>query len=191
MRAPPYPYIFALGAAGLVAGLAASPVAAQQTAASSPEAVARQYIATLTAGNYAATAALMHPSALASIRRFIIAVAGRDPSGAALSQFAGVSDTAALRALPDTEMYARFLKATFAAQPVLGDAMKSATGSVIGHLDEGPDRTYVLYRLTMTIEGAEMKKVDVLTLQRSGTQWKAMLAADIENLIARLSTPAK
>lgn len=160
---------------------------AAPSAAGSPESFARRYIATLTAGDYAANAKLMHPAALASIRRFMTVLGQKDPSGATLKQLLEVPDTAAVRALTDEQVYERFLRRTMGMQAGLAEAMRSAKVDVLGHVDEGADTTHVLYRLRLTVEGVEMRKVDVLTLRRSGTEWRAMLSADIDNLVARLA----
>ncbi|HEX6534176.1 MAG TPA: hypothetical protein VF041_06240 [Gemmatimonadaceae bacterium] len=160
---------------------------AAPSAADTPEAFARRYIVTLTAGDYAANAKLMHPSALASIRRFVTVLGEKDPSGATLKQLLDVPDTAAVRALTDEQVYERFLRRTMGAQAGLAEAMRSAKVDVLGHVDEGADVTHVLYRLRLTVEGVEMRKVDVLTLRRAGAEWRAMLSADIDNLVARLA----
>jgi hypothetical protein len=160
---------------------------AQQATGPTPEEIGKRYITTLAAGNFPANASLMHPTALASMRHLLTVVGGKDSS--TLRQLAGVGDTAALRTVPDTELYARFLKATFGANAGLADAMKSATTSFIGHVDEPPDLTHVVYRLTMQLGGMRMNKVDVITLKRDGNQWKALLSADLEGTIARLTAP--
>lgn len=170
--------------------LAAATVHAQSASPTTPEAVAKRYVATLSAGDFAANAALMHPSALATIRRFIVGLSTHDSSGAVLRQMVGVSSTAALDSLSDAQVYARFLNAILGAQPEMRTAMQSAKYDVIGHVEEAPDLTHVVYRMTMTVEGITVRKVDVLTLERDGTVWRATLTADIENLISRLSAPS-
>ncbi|HEU4642497.1 MAG TPA: hypothetical protein VFS44_08590 [Gemmatimonadaceae bacterium] len=156
-------------------------------AATTPEAFAQRYIATLTSGDYAANAKLMHPAALASIRRFVTVLGEKDPSGSALKQLLDVPDTSAVRTLTDEQLYERFLRRTMGAQAELAAAMRSAKVDVLGHVDEGTDMTHVLYRLRLEIDGVEMRKVDVLTLKRDRGEWRAMLSADIDNLVARLA----
>lgn len=166
-----------------------SDTAAARAAASAgtPEAFAQRYIATLTAGDYAANAKLMHPAALASIRRFVTVLGQKDPSGSALKQLLDVPDTSAVRALSDEQVYERFLRRTVGTQTELANAMRAAKVDLLGHVDEGADMTHVLYRLRLDIDGVEMRKVDVLTLRRDRGEWRAMLSADIDNLVARLS----
>lgn len=177
----------ALGIAALLLG-ATRALHSQQAAPLAPEEIGKRYIATLAAGNYAANASLMHTSALTSVRHLVVAIAARSPAGT-LSQLVGVADTTALKTLPDTEIYARFLKATIGANATLAEAMRTSTAAFIGHIDEPPDLTHVLYRLTMSVGGMTMRKVDVITLQRSGDQWKALLSADLEAMVAQISKP--
>lgn len=173
----------------LGAMLAASTVHAQAGPAESPEAVAKQLISTLSAGDFAANAALMHPSALATFRRFVVGLSASDSSGATLEQVFGVSSSAALDTLSDARLYARFFGAMVAAQPEMGAAIRSATYEIVGHVNEAPDLAHVVYRMTMTVDGIAVRKVDVLTLRRYGSTWRAMLTTDLENLISRLSAP--
>ncbi len=171
---------------GLVV-LAAATSRAQAAPPETPETVATHFLETLTAGDYAANAAMMHPSALATIRRFVVALSARDPSGAALQQMVGVSSSAALDSLSDAQVYARFLHAMLGTKPDLDSMMRASTFTVIGHVNEGATLTHVVYRLTMQAEGIAIRKVDVLTLQRDGDAWRPTLTTDIENLISRFS----
>ncbi|HET7565074.1 MAG TPA: hypothetical protein VFJ96_08790 [Gemmatimonadaceae bacterium] len=170
--------------------LSAATVHAQAASSTTPEAFAKRYVATLSAGDFAANAALMHPTALAAIRRFVVGVSKEDSSGATLQQIVGVHSAAALDSLSDAQVYARFLSAVLSAEPGALEAMKSAKVDIIGHVDEAPNLTHVVYRMTMNIQGIEMRKVDVLTLKRDGKVWRATLTTDIENLISRLSGPS-
>ncbi|HEY9428938.1 MAG TPA: hypothetical protein VIR34_17390 [Gemmatimonadaceae bacterium] len=171
--------------------LAATTVHAQAEPADTPEAVAKQLIAALGAGDFAANAALMHPSALATFRRFVVGLSASDTSGATLEQVFGVTSSAALDTLSDTQLYARFFGKMVAAQPEMGAAIRSATYAIVGHVDEAPDLAHVVYRMTMTVDGIPVRKVDVLTLRRYGSTWRALLTTDLENLISRVSAQGR
>ena len=164
----------------------ASPAATQ-----TPEAFARAYVATLTAADYAATARLMHPDALGAMRRFVDVMTAGDENAEVREQLLGVRDARAAAALTDAEVYARFLDVGMGGAAGLGGAMRGATFDVLGHVDETPmgaaAQTHVLYRLHLTLEGVRVAKVDVLTLRRAGTDWRAMLAGDLEGMITRMS----
>ena len=164
----------------------ASPAATQ-----TPEAFARAYVATLTAADYAATARLMHPDALGAMRRFVDVMTAGDENAEVREQLLGVRDARAAAALTDAEVYARFLDVGMGGAAGLGGAMRGATFDVLGHVDETPmgaaAQTHVLYRLHLTLEGARVARVDVLTLRRAGADWRAMLAGDLEGMITRMS----
>jgi hypothetical protein len=171
-------------------GAPSSPAATQ-----TPEAFARAYVATLTAADYAATARLMHPDALGAMRRFVDVMTAGDENAEVREQLLGVRDARAAAALTDAEVYARFLDVGMGGAAGLGGAMRGATFDVLGHVDETPAgaaagaaaQTHVLYRLHLTLEGVRVAKVDVLTLRRAGTDWRAMLAGDLEGMITRMS----
>jgi len=48
-------------------------------------------------------------------------------------------------------------------------------GKIIGTVHEGDDQAYVVVRTRRKLDGAEMTKVEVIALKRSGTEWKMML----------------
>jgi len=172
-------------------GASSSPAATQ-----TPEAFARAYVATLTAADYAATARLMHPDALGAMRRFVDVMTAGDENAEVREQLLGVRDARAAAALTDAEVYARFLDVGMGGAAGLGGAMRGATFDVLGHVDEATAgapagaaaaQTHVLYRLHLTLEGARVARVDVLTLRRAGADWRAMLAGDLEGMITRMS----
>ena len=167
-------------------GAPSSPAATQ-----TPEAFARAYVATLTAADYAATARLMHPDALGAMRRFVDVMTAGDENAEVREQLLGVRDARAAAALTDAEVYARFLDVGMGGAAGLGGAMRGATFDVLGHVDEAPAgaaaQSHVLYRLHLTLEGARVARVDVLTLRRAGADWRAMLAGDLEGMITRMS----
>jgi hypothetical protein len=51
----------------------------------------------------------------------------------------------------------------------------NVNGKIIGTVHEGDDQAYVVVRTRWKFDGAEMTKVDVIALKRSGTEWKMML----------------
>lgn len=186
--------VLAAGAGGVVSAAGACARSGAQAAADTtrasqpqtPEAFAQRYVATLVAGDFAANARLMHPQALGTIRRFVTVLAARDTTGEALRQLLGVGPKG-VAALTDEQVYERFLRTIIGSQPEFLEAMRKSRTDIIGHVDEGVEQTHVLYRLHLEVQGIRLAKIDVLTLKRSGVEWRAMLSGDIEGLIARLS----
>jgi hypothetical protein len=50
---------------------------------------------------------------------------------------------------------------------------------IIGTVHEGDNQAYVVVRTRRKFDGAEMTKVEVIALKRSGTEWKMMLPDSI------------
>ncbi len=165
----------------------ALPAQAPPASPATPEAFANRFMATLTAGDFAANAALMHPVALASVRRIVLTVTARDSSAPALKQFAGVTSRHAIEQMSDVKLYEQFVSNMLGAQQGVLAALKSATIAVVGHVDEAPDLTHVIYRITMKLGEIQVTKLDVLTLRKDGAAWRAMLTGDAENFIAAMS----
>jgi len=175
---------------GVAVAQQSSTSAAQVAAAATPEALAERYVAAMRQSDWNTVAGLMHPRALATIRNFVKAVASQPGGSDFLTQVFGASSPEKLAALSDQQVFAKFLGTTLGSSPELSAALKSAKAQVLGHIAEGTDSAHVLYRMRMTIGGMEMTKVDVLSAARDGTGWRALLTADIENMIQRMKSPS-
>ncbi|HEX8433365.1 MAG TPA: hypothetical protein VF625_18895 [Longimicrobium sp.] len=163
--------------------LLASPLAAQ----TAPEDVARQYFTAIGASDYRAAAAMMHPAALDQFRDIFRALAATDTSGEAVKMMFGVASTREFNTLSSQDVFARMLGTIAGASPEMKAAMSSMRANVVGSVPEGADTVHVLYRMTMGVEGVNMTKMEVLSLQRSGTRWMALLTADLQGMIQAIS----
>ena len=165
---------------------AAAPLAAQAPKPDTPEAVVERYVAAMRKRDWNGMAALMDPSALAKFRG-MMAVAAKSPKGAPLREqlFGGATPTG-IDSLSDQEFFARFLGAAMSQDPDLQRIMDSASVRVIGHVDETPELTHVVYSMQMTFGPVRVSKPDVLTLHRNGNTWLALLRADLEIMAAAL-----
>ncbi len=99
----------------------------------------------------------------------------------------GAAGPAAVPGTNAKTLFVQFLGAIQKAAPMMQQVLASSTNEIIGHVDEGENQTHVVYRATMTTAGAEVTKVDVLTLKRDGEQWGVMLTGDIERLVGGVS----
>jgi 2-keto-3-deoxy-galactonokinase len=163
--------------------LSASPLAAQ----AAPEEVARQYFTAVRANDYRAAAALMHPAALDQFRDFFRSLAAADVSGETVKTMFGVRSTSEFNALSSQDVFARLLGTMTSMSPEMKEAMSSMRASVVGTVPEGADTVHVMYRMTMGVQGVEVTKMEVLSLQRSGTRWMAMLTGDMQGMIRAMS----
>jgi hypothetical protein len=161
---------------------------AQVAPAATPEALTERYVAAMRQSDWNTVAGLMHPRALTAMRAFIKAASAQPDAKDFLTQVYGTASPEKLAALSDRDLFAKFLGTTLGSSPELGAALKSARAQVLGHVNEGADSAHVLYRMRMTIAGMEMTKVDVLSAARDGSGWRALLTADIENMIQRMKS---
>ena len=169
--------------------LTASALSAQNqrpAAADTPEAVAEKYVAAMRAHNWRGMAALMHPAALAKFRG-LIGAAAKSERGAQLRQnvFGGAT-AAQLDSLSDGDFYAKFIEAAMGQSPELQSVLDSAAVQVIGHVNESPTLTHVVFNTRLTLGQIAVTKPDVITLQRSGNAWLMLLRADLEVMAAAI-----
>ncbi len=175
----------ALLAAALVV-LAAGAAHAQAT----PEDVARRYYETFRASDWAANAAMMHPEALAQFKGIftqIADLADADSSVTDLQQMFGVATGAELKALPDAQLYSRFLSNILGQQEELRQILASSSVEVLGHVPEGADKAHVVYRMTMGFMGSSMTQMQVMSLKREGGEWKVLLTGDMQNIMGAIT----
>ena len=159
------------------------PVAALAQA-QTPEQVAERYFATMKASDWAGNVALMHPDALRGFRDVFVQVAQKDTTNALARQVFAVNTSAELTALSAAEVYQRFLANALSQQPAMREVLNGATMKAVGHVDEG-DTTHVLYRMTMSMSGVPLQKLDVLSLRRDASgAWRVLLTGDVQNMLA-------
>ncbi len=179
----------------MTALLGAIPVVAQQPAPAapaapatraSPEGVTGLYMGALRSGAYDSAAVLMHPDALHQLRTMFEPIVRADSSGEVARQLFGLTTPAGFRELSDTALFARFLRTVMNASPELKQIMGGADVRVIGHVNDGPDSAYVVYRMHVTLGGISVSKVDAAATKRLGSEWRMLLTGDIENMAAGL-----
>ena len=177
--------------------LGAAPLAAQRptslptttaapSARATPEGVTGLYLGAIRAGKWDDAAALMHPAALHQLRAMFEPIVRADTSGELGRQLFGVANAAALAALSDTALFAHFLRTVIGASPELAQIMTSADVRMIGHVNDGPDSAYVVYRIHVSLGGIGIGKVDTAPTERFGSEWRMLLTGDVENMAAGL-----
>jgi len=173
-----------LTVAALVPMLASSAAAQQET----PEAVVGQIITALKGGDFGRMTGLMHPTALHQMRTMldpILAAEGAELDSARKLLF-GFRTRAEATAASDSAIMAGLMRFGFGQQPAVAEAMRSSSYKIIGTVREGPDTAHVVARISMNIEGIHVSQVDVTSLMRSGTTWRAMLKGDLSDMAAKL-----
>lgn len=159
-----------------------------QARSESPQQVARHFMQAVQAGDWTGMAALMHPAALRQLRELLTVLVEAPKADDIRQQLLGVSTIAEARALSDTALFAALMRRTTQQSAGLADVLRSAQTEILGQVDEGRDTTHVVYRMTMTVEGAPVTKMDVMSLARSPDGWRGLLKGDISALAAAIRT---
>jgi hypothetical protein len=124
----------------------------------------------------------MHPEALARFRAMFVPLATHEKGAELRQEMFGANSVAELNALTDVELFERFLRSLMTLSPEFQAVMGAAETDMLGHVAEGPDLAHVVYRMRLTVEGMAVTKLDVMSLRRAGSEWKALLKGDIEGM---------
>lgn len=151
-----------------------------------PEQVARQTVEALTRGDWHQMAALMHPAALRQLRDMLQPIIDSPAGEEVRTQLFQGASAAALRAMPDTALFARFIQGVMSQTPGMTEAFRSARVEVLGTVPEGRDTVHVVTRMSFSVEGIHIKDVEVMTFGRSPAGWRGLIKADLTNMIAML-----
>lgn len=166
--------------------LAISAVAA--SAQDTPETVAKKQIDAMRASDWAGFTALMHPSALAEFKSsfvpFIEAAPAGEQQNQVLKQLFGGKSVAELKELAPPAFFQTFMASFATLNPMIKQGLAGAEAEFLGHVDEGPDKTHVVFRMTVTMAEVKIQKMDVASLQKDGSEWKALLKGDMQAMIA-------
>jgi hypothetical protein len=149
---------------------------------SSPEDLLRRYTEAMRAGDFEASAAFMHPEALAHFQRIMAEVASIDTTGQVASQLFGLPAGQTVSSMKPTAAFARMMQMLTTAVPGMSEALKSSTAKSLGSIKEG-ELVHVVYRSRMEFGGNPVEKVEVLSAKRDGTNWRALLRGDMENML--------
>jgi hypothetical protein len=151
----------------------------------SPEAVVESYGAALRASDWPGAARLMHPAALTQIRGLLQLLTDADTSGDVLAQFFGIGSAAEFAAMPDTVLYARFLKSVLNREG-LQEAFQNSTLAPLGHVSRPGDTVFVVSRMTVDVEGTQISSFQVMPMLRWQGTWRQLLQTDFSNLVTML-----
>lgn len=155
--------------------------AAQQT----PEQAAERYFAATRAMDWNATAAMMHPRALESMKSMFVELATLDSAGTVIGPMLGVRPGEQLASVPAARVYERLLNTITRMQPQAAQAMAGSSFDIVGHVMEG-DTAHVVYRMKMSVEGAPITQTSVVSFLRDGGEWRGLLTGDVQNMISGL-----
>jgi hypothetical protein len=127
----------------------------------------------------------MHPAALRQFRDFFSLALNNANLAEARQRLFGMSSTAEASAAPDTVLFAALLKNMLSRQPGYLEAMKTATVTPLGHIQQG-DTVLVVVRIGLKAGNIPITQFDVMPFLRDGAVWRGLLKADITNMAAML-----
>jgi hypothetical protein len=152
----------------------------------SPEAVVEKALKALKEDRLEDFAGAMHPEALKRLKALLTTVveaaAKEGQSKQVLRLFDGVASADALKKLDDVQFFVRFLRGVTRLKPELKQALGGAEARVLGHVMEGKDTAHVVYRMTVSVGGAKMTKMDVTSLRKSEVGWRMLLSTELEGI---------
>lgn len=155
--------------------------------AETPESVAKAYFAAMKAGDWAKCAGYMHPEALASMKRSFGAVVKSDKSERTARDIFGLNGNADFEKLSDATVFERLMDFIASAVPELKTALASSTNNVLGQVGEGQELVHIVYRTLLKLGQGEVSQVELISLKKSGTAWRALLTADMEELFEKFA----
>ena len=156
-----------------------APGAAQEP--ESPEALVTAYIAAMHRGDWDAMTGFMHPDALRDFKAMFTPLLKLGGDSGVEAMF-DVPDAAAFVAASPADLFRAFIR-NIAGTPELFAVMANSELDVIGSVPEqGTDVTHVVHRMTVSIEGMTVTKMEVTPVRQDQGRWRAMLSGDLEGM---------
>lgn len=186
---------FMVAIAALTAPVSAvhSQVAAPAAAANAndPEArrIASAYTTALLEIRLDEAAALVHSSALSSIRRIVNLMLSDDADSAQRMKILKVRTAAEQAKLTDRQVFARFLGVVMD-QPGAREVLKNSKSTALGAVAEGQTLHFVS-RTEIAMEGVKMSKMEVLSMQKEDGVWRVLLSGDLSGMVAAMEAQAR
>jgi hypothetical protein len=156
------------------------------------EQVALRQIEATRAAKWDDYTACMHPLALAKFKASMTPVAdaavasGTTPAKNILERVFANQDLEKLKGLPPAEFFKTFMQNWAARNPVFVKTMKNSSVEMIGHVMEGRNRAYVVFRKGVEAGGAKVTTIDVVSVEKDGNEWRCLLSDEMENLATSL-----
>jgi hypothetical protein len=151
-----------------------------------PEGAARVFSHAIKVNDWSAAARAMHPHALKQLRELFQPLVNAPGGDQLLSQLFGVPSAAAFAKMPDTVMFANFLRAAVGQEAGMAEALRTANVTPLGHIQASGDTVLVVSRTTLTVQGVTITQFEVMPFVREGGRWWGLLKADFTNMAALL-----
>ena len=152
-----------------------------------PEVAAKAYFAALQAGDWNKCASLMHPEALASMKRIFGTVIEADKTGQAAKEIFGLKGKAEYAQMGGAAVFERLMTFLTQAVPNMKEALAASTSVVLGQVAESPELVHLVYRSQVKMAGAEVKQVELLSVKKDGAGWRVLLTSDFEEMFTKMA----
>ncbi len=162
------------------------PVLGQSTEAT-PEAVAKEYVAASTSGDWAKAATFIDPEALVSFKNMFGEVMKMDKKNEAGKELFGLKNNAEFEQLSGEQVFTKLISMLVTMVPQMKQMLSEAENTILGQVPEGNDVVHILYRTKMKIGDGSMSKVDVMSLKKSGTTWRLKLSEEMEGSFSAMA----
>lgn len=147
-----------------------------------PEAVGERFFAAMQAADWHHVSRLVHPDALARVRRTVAPLAAADAAGELLPTLF-VSGPGDLSKLSDAQLFERLLAHRDTRAPSVADLLADLEFTMLGHVSEGADRAHVLVRTRARApRGRAYENLTVMSVRRYGEGWRVELSGAVEGL---------
>ena len=152
-----------------------------------PESVVVAYFEAFQNNRLNDLAGYMHPEALNRFRNMLMPVIeqgmkNKNEVKKILSLFDGVKSIQELKALSPQGFFTSFFKGMSAIIPDMHNIYASTKFQIIGHVNEG-EIVHVVYRGSISMNGASMTQLDVVSLKQQGSDWRLLLTGEMENMV--------
>ena len=172
----------------ILAALAAATGAGfAQAAQETPESVAKAYFAAMQAVDWAKCASLMHPDALASMKRTFATVISADKTGDAGKTIFKLKSAAEYSQLSEAAVFERLMDFITSVAPDMKTALASSTNTILGRVDESPDLAHIVFRSRTKVASEEVNEVDLISFKKQDSTWRALLTSDMEDMLNRFA----
>jgi hypothetical protein len=146
--------------------------------------VARAYLQAVHRRDWATATQLVHPAALGRFKGAFVLLAAGDTGKMLVTDLFQLPDIEALERMPERQLYQRFMERVGSGAAGGAAATPEAQVDMLGTVAESDTLRHIVYRITMTVDGAPLPAVGVLTARRDGAEWKVELAAEVDAMIA-------
>ena len=157
-----------------------------------PEALAQQQLEAVNRGDWAAYAANMHPKSLGRLQEMMMPIidmtetksqrAGEEMRG----MLFGSKSAADLKKMSPQQFFETFMSSV-TKFPGMADALKNARGEILGQVKEGENTVHIVTRTSTSIPGIPtFSKMEVMSFEREGDQWKGLLSGEMELQLGQL-----